>query len=251
MGWGGGPILHLSLSGRVDPSRAAYGQAGADAGVPGGPSPVETRVLLQSGLWGWDERPCTPPGGFPPSPPRTRSQSRSDFAYMGEDSGRNGTHPRRHACGQRRAMWFLATVYFKAVFCFSFLDHSFCSRSLFYCFKYPPALFVSHFLTFFLFFFLVVDFTLYFFFSPSPSLFCGSRPSEGPTGLGYNSALLPVVFAQAQLEAGGDICNWRHPPELVGILPACQSTPWRPEPFAKEVAPAPNNLSRRSLPGVH
>ena len=69
------------------------------------------------------------------------------------------------------------------------------------------------------FFFLVVGFTLYFFFSPSPSLFCGPQPSGRPTGLSYNSALLPVVFSQAQLEVGGNVCNWRHPPELVGILP--------------------------------
>ena len=163
VGWGGGPILHLSRRGWVDPSRAAYGQAGTDVGVPGGPSPVEMRVLLQSGLWVWGKCPCTPPGGFPPSPPRTRSQSRSDLAYIRVDSGRNGTHPRRHACGQRRAMWFLAAIYFKAVFCFSLLDHSFCSRFPFHCFKYPPALFVTHFLTFFLFFFFSCGFYFIFF----------------------------------------------------------------------------------------
>ena len=173
-----------------------------------------------------------------------------DFAYIGVDSGRKATHPRRHACGQRRAMWFLAAIHFKVVFCFSFLDHSFCSRPCFTVLNIlssSPACF-----TFLDFFFLVLDFTLYFFFSPSPSLFCGSRPSGGPTGLSYNSALPLVVFSEAQLEAGGDVCNWRHPQSWWEFsLHIYRSTPWRPEPFAKEVAPAPDNLSRRSLLGVH
>ena len=58
-------------------------QAGAALGGPEGPSQVEMRVLLQLGLWGWDEHPSTSSGGFPPSPPRTWSQSPLGFPHVG------------------------------------------------------------------------------------------------------------------------------------------------------------------------
>lgn len=122
---------------------------------------METRVLLQLGLWGRTR--CSHPSWVfhHRLQGHGHSQCKLDFAHIGADSGHARTRPRCHAAvlsAVRCGFWLQFVS--KLFFCFSFLDHSFCSLTSFTVLNIlssSPCLFhISD-------FFLVVDFTFIFF----------------------------------------------------------------------------------------